>query len=105
MMTNGAVATSGNYRRFFDEGGSRFAHTINPRTGEAIHNNIITVTVTAPDAITADAYDNALILLGVDKGLEFIRDHPRLNLGAFYIYKDADGQVREKYSEGFFEQR
>ncbi len=105
MMTNGAVATSGNYQRFFDEGGTRFAHTINPRTGEAIHNNIITVTVTAPDAITADAYDNALILLGVDKGLEFIRSHPRLNLGAFYIYKDADGQVREKYSEGFFEQR
>lgn len=105
MMTNGAVATSGNYQRFFDEGGTRFAHTINPRTGEAIHNNIITVTVTAPDAITADAYDNALILLGVDKGLEFIRDHPRLNLGAFYIYKDTDGQVREKYSEGFFEQR
>ncbi|MBO9151204.1 FAD:protein FMN transferase [Chitinophaga sp. GCM10012297] len=105
MMTSGAVATSGNYRRFFDEGGTRFAHTINPRTGEAVHNNIITVTVTAPDAITADAYDNALILLGVEKGLDFIRDHPKLKLGALYIYKDADGQVREKYSEGFFEQR
>ncbi|RPD41350.1 FAD:protein FMN transferase [Chitinophaga barathri] len=105
MMTSGAVATSGNYQRFFDEGGTRFAHTINPRTGEAIHNNIITVTVTAPDAMTADAYDNALILLGVDKGLEFIRHHPKLKLGALYIYKDTDGQVREKYSEGFFEQR
>lgn len=105
MMTSGAVATSGNYQRFFDEGGTRFAHTINPRTGEAIHNNIITVTVTAPDAITADAYDNALILLGVEKGLEFIRNHPKLKLGAMYIFKDADGQVREKYSEGFFEQR
>ena len=105
MMTSGAVATSGNYRRFFEEGGTRFAHTINPLTGEAIHNNIIAVTVTAPDAITADAYDNALILLGVDKGLAFVRDHPKLKLGALYIYKDADGQLREKYSEGFFEQR
>lgn len=102
-LTHRAVATSGNYQRFFDEGGTRFAHTINPLTGEAIHNNIIAVTVTAPDAMTADAYDNALILLGVDKGLDFIRQHPKLQLQALYIYKDADGAIREKYSEGFFE--
>lgn len=102
-LTHRAVATSGNYQRFFDEGGTRFAHTIHPQTGEAIHNNIITVTVTAPDAMTADAYDNALILLGVEKGLAFIREHPKLSLQAFYIYKDADGTIREKYSDGFFD--
>lgn len=102
-LTHRAVATSGNYQRFFDEGGTRFAHTIHPKTGEAIHNNIIAVTVTAPDAMTADAYDNALILLGVEKGLAFIAAHPKLSLQALYIYKDADGTVREKYSEGFFD--
>ncbi|WP_164714381.1 FAD:protein FMN transferase [Chitinophaga rhizosphaerae] len=101
-LSDRAVATSGNYQRFFDEGGTRFAHTIHPKTGEAVHNNIITVTVTAPDAMTADAYDNALILLGVEKGIEFIRQHPKLKLEAFFIYKDADGSIREKYSEGFF---
>ncbi|WP_343701984.1 FAD:protein FMN transferase [Chitinophaga sp.] len=101
-LKNRAVATSGNYRRFFDEGGTRFAHTIHPRTGQAVHNNIITVTVTAPDAITADAYDNALILLGVDEGLTFIARHPKLQLGAYYVYKDEDGKIREKYSPGFF---
>ncbi|WP_298709173.1 FAD:protein FMN transferase [Chitinophaga sp.] len=102
-LTHRAVATSGNYQRFFDEGGTRFAHTIHPLTGEAIHNNIIAVTVTAPDAMTADAYDNALILLGVEKGLDFIRQHPKLQLQALYIYKDADGTIREKYTEGFFD--
>ncbi|WP_119079079.1 FAD:protein FMN transferase [Chitinophaga alhagiae] len=101
-LKNRAVATSGNYRRFFDEGGTRFAHTIHPRTGQAVHNNIITVTVTAPDAITADAYDNAMILLGVDQGLAFIARNPKLQLGAYYVYKDDDGQVKEKYSPGFF---
>lgn len=101
-LTNRAVATSGNYQRYFDEGGTRFAHTIHPITGEAIHNSIITVTVTAPNAMTADAYDNALILLGVEKGLAFIREHPELGLQALYIYKDTDGTVREKYSEAFF---
>lgn len=101
-LSNRAVATSGNYRRFFDEGGTRFAHTINPRTGEALHNNIITVTVSAPDAITADAYDNALILLGVEAGLQFIAQHPKLGLEAFYVFKDSDGVIKERYSPGFF---
>ncbi len=53
--------------------------------------------------MTADAYDNALILLGVDKGLAFIQSHPKLGLQALYIYKDTDGTIREKYSAGFFE--
>lgn len=99
-----AIATSGNYRRFFDEGGTRFAHTIDPRTGEALHNNIIAVTVTAPDAITADAYDNALILLGVEKGLQFVEEHPKLGLKVYYIYKETNGRISEKYSPGFFAQ-
>ncbi len=103
-LKNRAVATSGNYQRFFDEGGIRFAHTIDPRTGEALHNNIISVTVCAPDGITADAFDNALIILGVDAGLQFIREHPKLQLEAFYVYKDTDGKIREKYSPGFFHQ-
>lgn len=102
QLRDRAVATSGNYRRFFDEGGTRFAHTIDPKTGEALHNNIITVTVTAPDAITADAYDNALILLGVEKGLQFVQQHPKLKLEAYYIFKDAEGRISERHSPNFF---
>ncbi|MGX5819723.1 FAD:protein FMN transferase [Chitinophaga lutea] len=101
-LKNRAVATSGNYQRFFDEGGTRFAHTIHPLTGLAVHNNIISVTVTAPDAITSDAYDNAMILLGVEGGLQFIREHPRLQLEAYYVFKDTDGKIREAWSPGFF---
>ena len=97
QLNNRAVATSGNYRRFFDEGGTRFAHTIHPRTGEALHNNIITVTVTAPDAITADAYDNALILLGVEAGLSIRARSSKLGLGAFMCTKTQMAPYKEKY--------
>lgn len=96
-----AIATSGNYRRFFDQGGTRFAHTIDPHSGVALHNNIISVTVLAKDCITADGFDNALILLGVDKALAFIRRHPEYGLEAYFIYKDKAGRVQAVYSEGF----
>ncbi|WP_343672237.1 FAD:protein FMN transferase [Chitinophaga sp.] len=100
-LANRAVTTSGNYRRFFDSGGKRFAHTIDPRSGQAIHNNIISVTVIAKDAITADGFDNALILMGVEKAFAFIKQHPELQLEAGFIYKDAEGNIRESFSPGF----
>jgi thiamine biosynthesis lipoprotein len=96
-----AIATSGNYRRFFDQGGTRFAHTINPHSGEALHNNIISVTVIARDCITADGFDNALILMGVDKALAFIRQHPAYGLEAYFIYRDKEGSVKTAASPGF----
>lgn len=95
------IATSGNYRRFFDQGRTRFAHTIHPLTGIALHNNIISVTVIAKDCFTADAFDNPLILMGVEKGLAFIAQHPEYALEAIYIYKDKDGTIKEAFSQGF----
>ncbi|MCF6406052.1 FAD:protein FMN transferase [Chitinophaga filiformis] len=100
-MDNKAITTSGNYRRFFDQGGTRFAHSINPATGEALHSNIVSVTVIAGDAITADGYDNALILMGVEHGLSFIAQHPEYGLEAYFIYKDEQGKIRERFSPGF----
>jgi thiamine biosynthesis lipoprotein len=96
-----AIATSGNYRRFFDQGGTRFAHTIDPVSGQALHNNIISVTVIAADCITADGFDNALILMGVDKALGFLQQHPQYGLEACFIYKDAAGNIQERCSPGF----
>lgn len=96
-----AITTSGNYRRFFDEGGTRFAHTIDPLSGQAVHNNIISVTVIAPDAMTADGVDNALILMGVESAFTFIRQHPELQLHAGFIYKDAAGVVQQRFSPDF----
>ncbi|MBC9912110.1 FAD:protein FMN transferase [Chitinophaga varians] len=100
-LKNKGIATSGNYRRFFDQGRTRFAHTIDPVTGIALHNQIISVTVIAKDCFTADAFDNPLILMGVEKGLKFIAQHPAYGLEALYIYKAADGSIKEARSPGF----
>jgi thiamine biosynthesis lipoprotein len=101
QLQDKAITTSGNYRRFFDQGGTRFAHTIDPVSGQALHSNIISVTVLAANAITADGFDNALILMGVEKSMEFIRQHPQYELEAYFIYKDTDGTIKEKFSPGF----
>ncbi|MBV7532732.1 FAD:protein FMN transferase [Chitinophaga sp. sic0106] len=95
------IATSGNYRRFFDQGKTRYAHTINPRTGQALHNHIISVTVLAPDCFTADAFDNPLILMGVEDGIAWLEKHPELKLEALYVYRASDGTIREAYTKGF----
>ena len=100
-LANRAVTTSGNYRRFFDSGNKRFAHTIDPRSGQAVHNNIISVTVIATNAITADGFDNALILMGVKRAFAFIKQHPELQLEAGFIYKDPEGNIQEAFSPGF----
>ncbi|WP_143307011.1 FAD:protein FMN transferase [Chitinophaga vietnamensis] len=100
-LPNKGIATSGNYRRFFDQGRTRFAHTIHPKTGEALHNNIISVTVIAKDCFTADAFDNPLILMGVEPGLRWLQRHPQYGLEALYIYKANDGTIKEAFSKGF----
>jgi thiamine biosynthesis lipoprotein len=100
QLKDRAITTSGNYRRFFDQGGTRFAHTIDPVSGQALHSNIISVTVLADNAMTADGFDNALILMGVEKAMEFIRLHPEYKLEAYFIYKDGDGTIKEKCSPG-----
>ncbi|PSL47761.1 thiamine biosynthesis lipoprotein [Chitinophaga niastensis] len=100
-LPNKGIATSGNYRRFFDQGRTRFAHTIHPLTGIALHNNIISVTVIAKDCFTADAFDNPLILMGVEKGIAYIHQHPEYGLEAIYIYKAKDGTIKEAFSKGF----
>ena len=100
-LDNRAITTSGNYRRFFEQGGTHFAHSIDPATGEALHSNIIAVTVMAKDAITADGFDNALILMGVDKGLKFVSKHPEYALEAYFIYKDKAGKITVAFSAGY----
>jgi thiamine biosynthesis lipoprotein len=64
-----AVATSGNYRRFVAVGGRRFSHTVDPRTGWPIDTGIASVSVVAPDCMTADGWATALTVLGRDAGM------------------------------------
>ena len=77
------MATSGNYRKFYYKDGKRYAHTIDPRLGCPVQHNILSATVIANDCTTADAYATAFMVMGLEKSLEFCKEHPELN--AYFI--------------------
>lgn len=64
-----SAATSGDYRRCFDHGGTRYAHSLDPRTGRPIANGVASVTVLHPRCMMADAWATALTVLGAEAGL------------------------------------
>ncbi|MDF7810621.1 FAD:protein FMN transferase [Hymenobacter sp. YC55] len=98
-LSAGGVTTSGNYRKFKQEGAVRNAHLIDPKSGYPFRNEMISVTVVAPDAMTADAYDNALMGMGLSKALAFLRTHR--DLQAYFIYQRPNGTVADTASQGF----
>ncbi len=64
-----AIATSGDYRNYFEEDGVRYSHLIDPRTGAPITHNLVAVTVVHPSSMTADGLATALIVMGKDEAL------------------------------------
>lgn len=98
-LDHGAITTSGNYRRFYESGGKVISHLIDPRTGYPVDNELISVTVYAEDAMTADAVDNALMVMGLAKGMAFIEK--RGKLAAHFIYKTRDGTLKDTMSRKF----
>lgn len=102
-LNDAAVTTSGDYRKFFTAGGKTFGHVIDPRQGRPVNNGIISVTVIAGDAITADAWDNAFFVMGIENSLEAIRNKPGIE--AYMIYKNKEGAIRDTATTGFQKRR
>ncbi|MCO5240814.1 MAG: FAD:protein FMN transferase [Chitinophagaceae bacterium] len=100
-IDEGAVTTSGNYRKFHESNGKKFSHTIDPRTGYPTDNSLVSVTVFAKDAITADAYDNVLMAMGLEKALRFTQQ--KQDIAAYFIYRLPDGSIRDTASSRFVE--
>lgn len=97
-IDSGAITTSGNYRKFMELGTEQSNHIINPKTGHYQKNSLVSVTVYAQDAITADGYDNVLMNLGLEKSLSFLAKHKEL--AAYFVYK-KDGKMKDTCSVGF----
>lgn len=70
-----SIATSGDYRRYFEQDGRRYAHTIDPRTGYPAAHALASVTVIHRDCMMADALSTALTVLGPQAGMDFARRH------------------------------
>ena len=95
-LTDCAMATSGNYRNFYDKDGHRYAHTIDPRTGYPVQHSLLSATVLAADCATADAYATSFMVLGLDSAQVVLERHPELS--AYLIYVDGQNQMQVWHS-------
>ncbi|MBL7137975.1 MAG: FAD:protein FMN transferase [Bacteroidales bacterium] len=98
-ITNHAVATSGNYRKYYEQDGIRYSHTIDPHTGYPVRHSLLSVTVVADRCAYADAYATAFMVMGLDNTLLFL-DGKQPDLEVYFIYSDQDGIYKTLMTEG-----
>jgi FAD:protein FMN transferase len=91
-ISDKALATSGNYRKFYVEDGIKYSHEIDPRTGNPAKNSLLSASVIADDCATADGLATAFMVFGKDKTLEFLENHPEFE--AYLIYSDENGNFQ-----------
>ena len=96
-LESAAVATSGDYRNYFEKDGKRYSHSIDPRTGRPIEHRLASVTVVADRCIDADAWATAFLVMGDEAALEIANQQSI----AVYMLVKADGQFAARYSDAF----
>ena len=82
------MATSGNYRNYFESDGQRYSHTIDTRTGRPVTHTLSSVTVVDPSGSRADALATALLVMGPDEGMRLAT---RENLAVLFLVRTDDG--------------
>ena len=92
------IVTSGNYRKFYVRDGKKYAHTIDPRTGYPVEHSLLSATIVAADATTADAYATWCMVVGLDKSKEFLDSTEGFEGCLIY---DEDGKMKTWCSKGF----
>ncbi len=93
-----SLATSGDYRNYYEVDGKRFSHTIDPRTGRPVEHAGASVSVIAAQCALADAWATALLALGPEEGYELAL---REGLAALFLIYQPDGEVSERATPGF----
>jgi thiamine biosynthesis lipoprotein len=88
-----SVSTSGRLSKFLNTNLGKKSHIIDPRTGKTVENNIISVTVLSPKCVTADAFDNGLMVLGLDSAFKLAKTVP--DIGIHLVYKSDSGEIRD----------
>lgn len=91
-MNTGALATSGNYRKFVVVGGKKHSHAINPKTGYPAHNNLLSVSVKTNKCVDADALATCFLILGLQQSLELA---DKLNVPVYCVYENENGALSE----------
>ena len=98
-LKNQALATSGDYRNYIEIEGKFYSHIIDPRTGFPVNNGVVSVSIRADSCMFADGLATALMVIGVDRGLELVNRLDRVE--AMIILRRKSGQLVDYYSKGF----
>jgi len=98
-LNNVSLATSGNYRKFYEKNGIKYGHSINPVTGYPVMDKLLSASIVAPDCMTADAYATACMIMGLEKSRDFVEANK--DLEAYFIYSGPSGEFKTWYSSGF----
>lgn len=98
-LTDCAMATSGNYRRFYlDEQGNKVAHTIDPRTGKSAITDLLSATVIAPTCAEADAYGTMFMAMGTERAIELAKELATDGVMVYFIVAGEGDNYKVYYS-------
>lgn len=100
-LNNKALATSGNYRKFYEKDGVKYSHTLNPKTGYPVHHSLLSATVITENCAIADAYATVFMVVGLEKAKEILNQKP--NLQAILIFENENKKLETFVSEGLKE--
>lgn len=96
-LKDAAIATSGDYRNFFLDEGTRYSHTIDPRTGNPVRHQLASVSVAADSCMIADAFSTAMMVLGPEEAIDFAEQQ---HVAAQFVLKSEDS-FKEEFSSEF----
>jgi thiamine biosynthesis lipoprotein len=97
QLSDVSVATSGDYRNFFEHDGQRYSHSIDPRTGRPVSDELAGVTVVSTNTAYSDAVATAFLVLGPEEGLALAE---KLRIAAYFLLRTDNG-IEEKSSSQF----
>lgn len=97
-LENKALATSGNYRKFYLKDGQKITHTIDPKSGMTMDRSLLSATVITDSCAVADGLATAFMVMGKEKTVEFLEDHKDIH--GILIFSDEKGYLRTYISPG-----
>ena len=97
-LKNKSLATSGSYRKYFEQNGKKYSHVIDPSTGYPVKHQMLSISVIADDCTTADAYATAFMVMGMDRAFETALD---LDMEIYCIYSHDNGSLSVRSTPGF----
>lgn len=101
QLKDRSVATSGSYRKFYEKDGIKYSHTIDPKTGYPVQHSLLSATVVAENCGIADALATAFMVMGPDKSIQFLNEHPELNIEVYLIFNNDKGRLETYYTKDF----